>query len=74
MTKKFSVTQTETQIPDMPTLPNTQGVNDLSLQEIRQDITKMKSNKACGPDGIPIEIFKGCPTCMTILTKLLHKI
>ena len=34
----------------------------------------MKSNKACGPDEIPVEVFKHCSVCMDILSLLIYKI
>ena len=58
----------------MPTLPNTQGVDNLTVEEIQQGIAKMKPNKACGPDEIPIEVFQNCPSCMRLLSTLLFKI
>ena len=54
--------------------PNTQGVDDLTDEQVRQGIAKMKPNKACGPDGIPIEVFQNCPVCMQILILLIKKI
>ena len=74
LAKKFRVTEEESQRPAVSTLPCTQGVDDLTPAEIARGITKMKSNKACGPDEIPIEVFKSCPACMAVLTELLHKI
>ena len=58
----------------MPPLPSTQGVDDLTLEEIRAGVAKMKSKRACGPDEIPVEVFQNCPTCMEVLSLLLFKI
>ena len=74
LSKKFEPTEAETARPAMPTLPNTQGVDDLSIKEIQQGIAKMKSNKATGPDAIPVEVFQSCPICMSLLTSLILKI
>ena len=74
LSKKFSATEREAQRPDMPKLPNTQGVADLTLKEIQQGVAKMKPNKVCGPDEIPIEVFQNSATCMAVLSVLLHKI
>ena len=30
----------------------------MSVEEIRNQLTMMKGNKACGPDMIPIEVWK----------------
>ena len=30
----------------------------ISVEEIRKQLTMMKGNKACGPDMIPIEVWK----------------
>ena len=75
LSKKFEPTtaETTTRLP-MPTLPNTQGVDDLTIDEIKRGISKMKANKATGPDEIPVEVFKSSPTCMSLLTSLILKI
>ena len=40
-------------------VPETAGeVPPISVEEIRNQLTKMKGNKACGPDVIPIEVWK----------------
>ena len=40
-------------------VPETAGeVPPLSVEEIRNQLTKMKGNKACRPDMIPIEVWK----------------
>ena len=40
-------------------VPETAGeVPPISVEEIRNQLTKMKGNKACGPDMIPIEVWK----------------
>ncbi len=40
-------------------VPETAGeVPPLSVEEIRNQLTMMKGNKACGPDMIPIEVWK----------------
>ena len=74
LSKKFDKTHTEKERPAMPVLPNTQGVDSLTIEEIQRGIAKMKPDKACGPDEIPVEVFKSCPTCMNLLLKLLFKI
>ena len=74
---KFQATEQEALRQGIPivALPNTQGVDDLSEAKIRkEDISKLKVNKACGPDEIPIEVFQNCPVCADVLTKLIQKI
>ena len=40
-------------------MPETAGeVPPISVEEIRNQLTKMEGNKACGPDMIPIEVWK----------------
>ena len=60
--------------PDMPQLPNTQGVDNLTMDDVRRGVAKMKANKACGPDEIPVEVFKHCPKWMDLLASLIVKI
>ena len=72
---KFATTRTELTVrPEMEKLPPTQGSDPLTETEILQGLAKMKTNKATGPDGIPIIIFKKCPTCQKLLVKLLQQI
>ena len=58
----------------MPQLPNTQGVDNLTMDDVRRGVAKMKANKACGPDEIPVEVFKHCPKWMDLLASLIVKI
>ena len=40
-------------------VPETAGeVPPISVEEIRNQLAMMKGNKACGPDMIPIEVWK----------------
>ena len=40
-------------------VPETAGeVPPINIEEIRYQLTKMRGNKACGPDLIPIEVWK----------------
>ena len=40
-------------------MPETAGeVPPISIEEIRNQLAKMKGNKACDPDLIPIEVWK----------------
>ena len=40
-------------------MPETAGeVPPISIEEIRNQLAKMKGNQACGPDLIPIEVWK----------------
>ena len=43
----------------MQNVPETAGeVPPITVEEIRNQLAKMKGNKACGPDLIPIEVWK----------------
>ena len=75
LSAKFEQTDREKhERPDMPTLPNTQGVDNLTMEEVRKGVAKMKANRACGPDEIPVEVFQNCPKCMDLLINLIIKI
>ena len=72
---KFDATDREKfERPDMTPLPPTQGQESLTEEEINKGLHKMSSNKACGPDHIPVEIFKRSPKCNELLIKLIQKI
>ena len=45
----------------MQEIPSTVGQGELTDKEVQNGITKMRIRKACGPDQIPIEIYKVCP-------------
>ena len=57
--QKFSSTQRERDRPPMPPLPSVRIPSDsLTREEFNNAVRRMKSNKAAGPDGIPVEVFK----------------
>ena len=75
LSAKFEATDREKfERPGMPPLPNTQGIDDLTMDDVREGVRKMKANKACGPDAIPVEVYKSCPVCMDLLANLIIKI
>ena len=43
----------------------------LTKQAFLKAVTRLKSGKACGPDGIPGEVFKHCDAASTALFQLL---
>ena len=74
LTKKFAATEAEARRPPMSTLPITRGTEQLSRTEIEEGLKKMQKGKACGPDNIPVIVFKQSPICRDILVALLQKI
>ena len=74
LSKKFAATTAEQGRPEMEPLPCTQGQDDLTEKQFNAGLSKMNTNKACGHDNIPTELFKRCPTCKKILLQLLQKI
>ena len=73
--QKFSQTEEEKHVrPPMPPLPHAQSGSTLSEKEALQAIAKLSSGKACGPDGIPGEVFKNVPICKKTLVELLQRI
>ena len=48
---------TKEQLQNMPENAG-EEVSTISVEEIRNQLTMMKGNKACGPDLIPIEVWK----------------
>ena len=72
---KFSATYDEANArPPMPSLPQAVTGNTLTEEEALQAIAKLGSGKACGPDGIPGEVFKSVPACKSALVHLLQRI
>ena len=67
-------TKAEQSRPAMEDIPSTVGQGELTVQEIQQGVAKMRLRKTCGPDAIPIEVFKSCPKCYLLLQQLLQKI
>ena len=41
---------------------NDTDLPDFTMKELKSAIKWLKTNKAVGPDGMPAEIFKECPT------------
>ena len=74
LSNKFAATVAETQRPEMEPLTQTAGTDQLTETEILKGLSKMKQNKATGPDGIPITVFQQCPICKKLLIKLLQQI
>lgn len=56
----------------MPPLPEAVVGNTLWDKEALKTIAKLSSGKACGPDGIPGEVYKYVPVCSETLTMLLQ--
>jgi len=75
LSKKFAATKTETETRQaMETLVPTQGAEPLTEKEILDGLSRMKSKKATGPDGIPIEVFHNSAVCKQTLVTLIQKI
>ena len=72
--KKFQTTDAENERPDMPVLPEAPEDSDLTDREILTGLSKMPNNKACGIDGIPVEVFKYSPLCKQLLIVLIKQI
>ena len=71
---KFAATKAERQRPAMETLPCTQGSEPLTVERFLRGLSRMANNKACGPDGIPAELYKHSKACRGMLRHLLQKI
>ena len=63
LSKKFSVTQREHERAPLAPLPSHRSAEDaLTREEFEFALKKLKCDKAAGPDGIPVEVFKHCDT------------
>ena len=71
---KFAATSVEQGRSGMAPLPTTQGQDELTVKEIEEGLTKMQGGKACGPDEIPVEVYKLCPVCRDLLILLVKAI
>ena len=72
---KFSATDAELhKRPPMQALPQAATGDTLTEKEALLAIAKLSSGKACGPDGIPAEVFKCVPICQSTLVALLQRI
>ena len=71
--KKFAPTNAETHDrPPMESLPAERSPDDsLTWEEFDEAVGRLKTNKAVGPDGIPAEVFKYCPSVKKELFRLL---
>ena len=58
----------------MEELEETVDTDQLTEAEILSGLSKMKQNKATGPDGVPIAVFQTCPVCKKLLITLLQRI
>ena len=58
----------------MESLPCTQGKEPLMTNRFVRGLSKMTNNKACGPDGIPAEVYKYSKPCRDMLQEILKKI
>ena len=68
MKSKFKRTKAETQRrPPMQKLPPTIGKDELTEKEIINALNKINSDRAVGPDEIPIEVFKSCEVSRGLL-------
>ena len=52
-------TPAESDRPEMEKLPCTQGEHELSEDYFKQGLKKMRTDKATGPDQIPVKLYKG---------------
>ena len=68
---KFSATTAEQGRPDMPILPQAAEDSKLTEAEALKAISKLSAGKACGPDGIPGEVYKHVSVCKTMLVTYL---
>ena len=58
----------------MEGLPPTVDQDPLSTEEVLTGLKKMNSDKATGPDKIPIELFKHSKVCKALLVTLIKRI
>ena len=62
--------------PDVfiPEANSDENIPDLSLEEVKNCIKSLKSNKACGPDAIPVEQYKSSDAATVELHHVLLSI
>ena len=73
LSSKFATTQTEDN-RSWGHLPPTKGTGGLTDAQFDTSLKKLNNRKACGPDGIPVEIYKHSHLCNRLLKVLLKKI
>jgi adenylate kinase family enzyme len=69
--KKFAARQNEPEVNLHPTDDTPEDVVDITLEEVKACIEKMKTNKSPGPDSIPAEQLKASDTATVELHHLL---
>ena len=74
LSEKFSATEAEQGRPEREELPDTTYTEELTDEQFDRGLAKMANNKACGPDGIPVELYKRVKVCNALLRALLQKI
>ena len=73
--KKFVVTDRETQRPKLEPIPSFRAPNaELRLSEFNKAVTNLPNQKSVGPDGIPAEMIKSCPTVRQYLFSIIQSI
>ena len=62
--------------PDViiPEANSDENPSDLTLDEVKECVVSLKSNKACGPDTIPVEQYKSSDAATAELHDLLLSI
>ena len=70
LSQKFSVTQEESERPEMPPLEKTW--DPITRKEFDVAMKRLKSGKATGPDGVPAAVYKNCPLIENELFRLLQ--
>ena len=68
---KFAATPAERNRPHMDQLPCTKGKHALSNAQFKQDLHKMNTGKAVGPDQIPTKLYLHSTTCQRLLRQLI---
>ena len=71
---KFAATPAEQKRPKMEVLPCTKGRHKLSDEHFMKGLNKMRTDKATGPDQIPVKLYMRSETCQRLLRQLLQKI
>ena len=74
LTRKFAATEAEQGRPEMEQLPSTKGTGELTETQLKKGLARMGSNKACGADNIPTELYKSSDRCRALLFQLIQKI
>ena len=68
---KFKATQAEAERPEYEDIGEQISDDPLTKAAFLKAVARLKTGKACGPDGIPGEVFKQCDAASMALFKLL---